>query len=396
MEIHSYKHKFISLCMALMLTLSGVMLSTKEAKALSIDDAEVFLKQQSSGTCTLVSITMALRRKAILMGDPDWSTITEDSVKPVAWSGGLLHNFSYSTSHYKYTIGYGDIDDYGESDDITGDVKVNALASLLTNRPEGVAIYARSGHNNYNNGPHCILMTSYTNGVFYVADPANSTTTGIISIDQALKVTVENVASYWYVSNVEALDATDQNTTNDSTDINTDENGNVIADQTTTKIYNMNVELSKTKFVYNKKKQIPSVVVSDDEGNELTNGTDYTLSYQGNCKSIGTHKVVIKGIGKYSGFVKYSFHITPTKAKIKKVKASRKSVKVSIKKLSGNVKYQVAYRKSGKISWKYTTTTSSLKTVKNLKSKTKYQFKVRGYKNGVYGTSSKIVKTKVK
>jgi hypothetical protein len=378
-----------------MLLFSGIMFSTTDAKALSIDDAEVFLKQQTSKTCTLVSITMALRRKAILMGDSDWATITEDSVKPVAWSNGLLHNFTYSTSHYKYTVGYGDIDAYNMAD-ITGDAKVQALAALLTNHQEGVAIYARSGYNNYTGGPHCILMTSYANGIFYVADPAQSAPAGVISIDQALKVTVENVASYWYVASVEPVTDSSTAITKSEVASTTSNTTQTATTATTQKIYNMSIKLSKTKYVYNKKQQVPTVTVKDQNGNVLTEGTDYTLSYQGDLKSIGTHKIVVTGIGAYSGYKKCSYYITPKTASIKKVKVNRKSVKVSIKKLSGNVKYQVAYRKSGKIKWTYTTTKSSLKTVKNLKSSTKYQFKVRGYKNGVYGKYSKIVNTKVK
>ena len=54
-----------------------------------INQPEVFLKQENSGTCTLASTAMMLRRTAMLRGDQDWDTITEASCREAFWIGGL-------------------------------------------------------------------------------------------------------------------------------------------------------------------------------------------------------------------------------------------------------------------------------------------------------------------
>lgn len=378
------KKKVIILTLALVVMLGGSFLFKEKTSAMTIDDSSVFLKQQTSSTCTLVSAAMALRRKAILMGDASWASITEESLKPVAWSNGLLHGFSYSTESYTYTVSYGDIDGYGDATDITGQDKINALVNLLNAHQEGVVIYTRNGANGYSGNNHAILLTSYVNNQFYVADPANSSNSGIIPIEQALRVSVENCASYWYVSSVTANTSgtTATTTVAETTPMPTD-------------LSQTQVSLSKTFYTYNGKKKTPAVSVTYN-GNMLVAGTDYSVSYTTNRKSVGTHQVVITGIGACTGTITRSYKISPKKTKITSVSSKKKTASVKYAKLTGNVKYQVAYRKYGKVKWSYTYTSSSKKTVKNLASSSRYQFKVRGYKNGVYGSYSTIKSVKVK
>ena len=370
------KKKIISLALALVMVLGETMLMSVKTSALSIDDASVFLKQQTASTCTLVSATMALRRKALLMGDVNWASITEDSLKPVAWSNGLLHDFSYATADYTYTISYGDVDGYGNASDITGQDKINALNNLLAAHPEGVVIYARNGANGYTEKNHAVLLTSYVNNVFYVADPAGASTAGLITIDQALRVNVENVASYWYVSNVTANNAP-------------------VADSAVTALDDGVVSLSKTSYTYNGKIKNPNVNVTLNN-NALTRDVDYTVSYASNRKSVGKHKIVITGIGGYSGTLTATYKISPKKTKITSVSGKKKSASIKYASLAGNVNYQVAYRKAGRVKWNYTYTKSAKKTVKNLSRSSRYQFKVRGYKNGAYGKYSAVRSVKVK
>ncbi len=62
-------------------------------------------------------------------------------------------------------------------------------------------------------------------------------------------------------------------------------------------------------FTYDgtKKTQTPVVTV---DGRTLTEGTDYTVAYEGDCRSMGTSRVVITGKGNYQGTCSVAFEIT--------------------------------------------------------------------------------------
>lgn len=89
-----------------------------------------------------------------------------------------------------------------------------------------------------------------------------------------------------------------------------------------------------------------------------------------------------------------------SKGKIKKAKAGKKKISVSYSKLAKGVKYQISYRKAGSSKWKSIRSTQTYKTIKNLKSGSRYKVRVRGYKtvNGktYYGkwSESKTVKVR--
>lgn len=128
---------------------------------------------------------------------------------------------------------------------------------------------------------------------------------------------------------------------------------------------------------------------------------DYTVSYTSN-KNCGQAKMVIKGIGNYTGTYTKYFYIYPKKAALSKLKASKKKAKVSIKKNGGSVSgYQIRYSKykSFKKS-KYKTTSKRTYTIKKLKSKKNIYVKVRAYKKvgskKLYGSWSKYKKVRVK
>lgn len=83
-------------------------------------------------------------------------------------------------------------------------------------------------------------------------------------------------------------------------------------------------------------------------------------------------------------------------------KKTTTSIKVSWDKVSKKCKYQVAYKKKGTDTYKKKTTSNTYLNIKNLKSNTSYNVKVRAYKtvdgNKVYGKWSavKTFKTKKK
>ena len=166
---------------ALMLT--ALIPSAFAATLEDINQPSVFLKQSQRGTCTLVSSAMMLRRTAMMRGDADWAEITEASCRSAFWlSGrGLPYHFTYK--------------------DITvdnvrlpgGNANKQVLIDTLAEHPEGVVLHASSV-------PHGILLTDYTDGVFYCADPAQGIPSGRIPVTQAYGTRVENSSSYWYAS----------------------------------------------------------------------------------------------------------------------------------------------------------------------------------------------------
>ena len=163
--------------------LPGGYVGISDIQAATFDDInqeDVFQKQAvGSSTCTLVSVAMLLRRTALMRGDSDWKDITEDTIKSVAWSGGLRWSFTYSgmqVSHAKFTSG-----------NVTAE-----LIALLENHPEGIVVYDRGI-------PHAVLVTDYTDGVFYCADPTSSRPSGRINISQS-SVAIANCDDYWYVT----------------------------------------------------------------------------------------------------------------------------------------------------------------------------------------------------
>lgn len=150
-----------------------------------INNSGVFLKQEGSSTCTLCAAAMMLRRTAMLRGDSNWSSITESALRPVAWSegNGLKWLFSYSGM----TVSHASLSGSEES-------KKNQLISLLNKHPEGIVLYYSCSR------PHAVLLTDYTNGTFYCADPYGKKPYGRIPLSQCLYVTVANANYYWYIS----------------------------------------------------------------------------------------------------------------------------------------------------------------------------------------------------
>ncbi len=143
-------------------------------------DAGFYLKQSRGGTCTLTSAAMMLRRRAYLDGLSDWIDVTENSVKSTAWSGGLSHSFTYK----EMRVAYATLPSNQKE-------KTKVLIQLLESHPEGIVLYDR-------NQPHAILLTDYTDGVFYCSDPAGNISAGRVPISQA-SISINSASCYWYV-----------------------------------------------------------------------------------------------------------------------------------------------------------------------------------------------------
>ena len=153
-----------------------------------LDRPEVFLKQSSSnGTCVLVSAANMLRRAYLLQGDEAWGAVTLDAVREqMGW-------MPYKASYNDLTI----LHDWLPG----GSANVDYLKNVLSRHPEGVVLHARCV-------PHGVLLTDFTDGVFYCCDPAVNKPKGRIPISQAQGVRIENSSAIWYVASpLKPLDA---------------------------------------------------------------------------------------------------------------------------------------------------------------------------------------------
>ncbi|MBE6752512.1 MAG: hypothetical protein E7556_08315, partial [Ruminococcaceae bacterium] len=186
--------RFLSLFLALIVAV-GVCCSapmTIEAEAATFSDINqnnVFIKQAvGAPTCTLCATINMMRRTSMLRGDANWATLTEATVKSTAWiSGtGLRGSFTYSNS----ANGIGSIS--VTSATLPGNSNnTSKLISLLAAHPEGIVIY---------NGTHAVLLTDYTDGVFYCNDPDDEQPVGRVNVSRAYSVKPTNATKYWYVS----------------------------------------------------------------------------------------------------------------------------------------------------------------------------------------------------
>ena len=176
-EQHSIRKKLMAFILSL------VMMAAFLPGAFAVDlsvDAGFYFKQSRGGTCTLASAAMMLRRRAYLDGLNDWVDVTENSVRSTAWSGGLSHSFTYKSMQ----VGYGTLP-------ASKAEKTAVLIQLLEEHPEGIVLYDRTQ-------PHAVLLTDYTNGVFYCSDPAGNITAGRVPISSA-SVSIASSSCYWYI-----------------------------------------------------------------------------------------------------------------------------------------------------------------------------------------------------
>ena len=168
--------------LSLVLTLAFLLVSLPAALAVDLNvDAGFYFKQSRGGTCTLASAAMMLRRRAYLDGLNDWTDVTENSVRSTAWSNGLAHSFTYK----EMQVGYATLPSGTAA-------KTTLLIQLLEQHPEGIVLYDRTQ-------PHAVLLTDYTNGIFYCSDPAGNISSGRIPLTSS-SVSVARSSCYWYVT----------------------------------------------------------------------------------------------------------------------------------------------------------------------------------------------------
>ncbi|MBU5477004.1 hypothetical protein KQI72_09800 [Eubacterium sp. MSJ-21] len=163
-----------------------------QAKFDEINQESVFLKQAESGTCTLVANVNMLRRNALIHGDTAWQDITVDAARPELWIDGTGMKWDYQygdTAVNRYSL-----------EEMTGEEKVALFQDLLKRHPEGIVIHQWTTSAGY---PHAVLLTDYSDGVFYCVDPSNANAGGLSGKRTTISdtvVTVENADQYWCVA----------------------------------------------------------------------------------------------------------------------------------------------------------------------------------------------------
>ena len=160
--------------------------------ATELPDA-IYLTQEGYSTCTLCSTAMMLRARMYLSGDDRWDTVTESSLRPVAWvSGmGLKWLFTYELEAASMTVSHASL----------SGISVESLRSLLEAHPEGIVLYCGGL-------PHAVFLTDYEDGVFYCAEPVEYYSGRRIPLDESYlgnqygtqERILANVTAYWYVS----------------------------------------------------------------------------------------------------------------------------------------------------------------------------------------------------
>lgn len=169
---------------------------------------------------------------------------------------------------------------------------------------------------------------------------------------------------------------------------------------TETKKESLTIVTDPENAIYNGKNITRKVIVRS--GNEvLTEGRDYKITYSNN-KNCGIVTMKIIGIGNHQGTITKTFKIAPKKASLKKVKSSKKTATLYIRKSSGGVtRYQIrySYKKNFKSS-KYKVSKKTTYKIKGLKRKKLVYVKIRAYKQvgkaRIYGSWSNSRKVKIK
>lgn len=154
--------------------------------------SNLYVIQQTGVTCTLASCVMMLRAKLYLGGYASWSSVTESSVRPVAWDpwGSLGYSWTYSIGGNSMTVAHKEV----------SGLSISSLKALLNAHPEGVVIYCRSI-------PHAILVTDYEGDTFYGADPVSGysgrrkiSETWLAKLIGDQSKILSSTNDYWYIS----------------------------------------------------------------------------------------------------------------------------------------------------------------------------------------------------
>lgn len=139
-----------------------------------------------------------------------------------------------------------------------------------------------------------------------------------------------------------------------------------------------------TRYGYTGNQIKPSVSVTTLSGTKLKKGTNYTVRYENNTKC-GTATIIITGIGRYTGELKYTFQIVPAKIKgLKVTEINGRTATIKWEKNSSVTGYQVGLLYTPLVK------TTKLSAVLTNLSKGTHKIYVRGMVNGTDENGSPV------
>lgn len=346
---------------------------TKAATFNDINQASVFLKQPGgSNTCTLVAATMLVRRAAMMNGNERWSAITEDVMRSVAWVEGTGLKWDFNCSGITVT-----------HDSFSGNP--SELQTKLSEHPEGIVLYKQKLDQQ-----HAVLVTDYTDGVFYCADPSGAKEAGRIPMASA-SITVEDSNYIWYVSSPTLYLTNDSG----STIPHVVETPKPTAKPTSTPVATPTAK-PKTSEKPTTSEKPKTTATPKTSGKPKTTATPKTSGKPKTSAKPKTSEKPKEDTGS-SGTVK-----APKKVKGVSIKNNKKkTLTITWKKVSGAKGYQLRFGTSKNLSGGSTAMlTGRRAALTDLTKGRVFYVKVRAYKlNGkkkVYGSYSTVKKGKVK
>ncbi len=216
--------RIFSFIMASIIFFSSLSLPVNAASSSlpDLSNKNIYFKQTGS-YCTLDSLAMVFRRKAILDGNENWKIITESSMKKGNWSdSGLANESVFKKTSYGLNMTsaakalYSMKNNNYKRNPSPAKV-ISELKKQLDKHPEGIVIYV---YQNYKKNAttsgckwqHAVLLTGYNGNTFYCVDPAKSAASGIINLQNSILTdskhantkSLDKLFSYavkiWYVS----------------------------------------------------------------------------------------------------------------------------------------------------------------------------------------------------
>ena len=199
------KKRLTALLMALALVMA-VMPAPAFAAQTSLDDKAVYYTPASdykSGDCILTASKMMIRRACIMKGRGDWTKITNESLRSLATTLGLLRNsFKADTEGLVYKVECGYFSGKGDA------ARIKEFEDLLKVHPEGIVVHGKKAATS---GTHGVLVVEVRNGVPYAADSSRNTglsNKGIQAWNDTTMLKVSKVTKYWYISEISVSDKT--------------------------------------------------------------------------------------------------------------------------------------------------------------------------------------------
>ena len=193
---------FLGLIISGVMILSPFFYSVADAATdptqVNIDDKSFYyVEHYRSGDCVLCANAYMLMREAYFRGSEHFDEITNSTLRVAATGSRHGHGvkFRYSFSIDGLTFNVKEISLKGSLG-----TKKAKLKTMLAAHPEGVVVRGRA-----KTGPHGVLLTSYSDQIFYTADSAlnfGRYNEGILPYSKTIMRSMSYLHQIWYIESV--------------------------------------------------------------------------------------------------------------------------------------------------------------------------------------------------